>query len=107
MKRNTVIALSGVGLSILVGTAVGYFVVTPSVQVSNYKKAAEASHLVVNEKMAKVYDSFKRDAFTKTDQPNSDKADIKVGLDAVKAAESSLDENAQTLTRFRALPLLD
>jgi hypothetical protein len=92
---------------LIVALAVGYFVGVPMAQIKQ-EKALEAKHKQVNDKLAKVYDSFKRDVFTKADTPSGTaKADVKVGLDAVKDARSELNADAPALTKFSALPLLD
>jgi hypothetical protein len=94
-------------LMLIVALAMGYFVGVPLAQIKQ-EKSLEAKHKQVNDKLAKVYDSFKRDVFTKAGTPSGTaKADVKVGLDAVKDARSELNADAPALTKFSALPLLD
>jgi hypothetical protein len=94
--------------SVVVVAALGYFLAVPSLQVSAYKKDASAKHQQVNDKMLRVYDSFKREAFTSTDStPQKDKLDVQVARDAVKDAEDGLNANAPAMTKFSAWPLLD
>lgn len=93
--------------AIMVALAAGYFFGVPMVH-ANQLTSVEAKHKLVNDKLVKVYESFKRDAFTKTDSnPTSDKIDLKVGMDAAKDARAALTANSKELTKFSALPLLD
>lgn len=106
MKKSTKIALVA-GAVVMVAAAISYFTIVPMLQVSGYKKAAEAKHAQVNDKMMRVYDSFKRNVFTDPkSEPENDKVDVQVGLDAVKDARATLDANAPAMTKFSALPLL-
>jgi hypothetical protein len=94
-------------LVLIVALAMGYFVGVPLAQIKQ-EKSLEAKHKQVNDKLAKVYDSFKRDIFTKAGTPSGTaKADVKVGMDAVKDARSELNADAPALTKFSALPFLD
>jgi hypothetical protein len=96
----------GLPAAVVIAAAIGYFAVVPMMQVNAQKNLA-AKHKAVADKMDKVYDSFKRDVFTKTDEDSSAaKIDVKVAQDAVKDARAELDANAAALTKFRALPLL-
>ncbi len=106
-KKPLIIVLVAAGVGILVLAAVGYFAVLPSMQVSAYKKSAESKHQQVNDKLLRVYDSFKRGAFTNVDStPEADKLDVQVARDAIKDVEDALSANNQAMTGFSAWPLL-
>jgi septation ring formation regulator EzrA len=106
MKLNRWIIWGASGVVVL--ALIGYFAVMPMLQVSSYKKAAEPKQQQLQDKMQRVYDSFKRDVFTKSDtETASDKADIQIGFDAVKDAQTALDLDTAVLTQFSSRPLLD
>jgi hypothetical protein len=90
-----------IGVAIVVAAlAAGFFMVLPA-QLAAQEKAVSAKHKLVNDKLTAVYDSFKRDAFTKADASvGSSKADVKVALDAAKEARSALDANSADMTKF-------
>jgi hypothetical protein len=102
-KRLALIA----AVAIIVIGGLVYFVAVPMMQVAAYKKA-DSRHAQVNDKMVRVYDSFKRDIFTSTDSKlASDKLDLQIARDAVKDAQSALDANTASMTSFSPWPLLE
>jgi hypothetical protein len=100
--------LIGGAVLVLVLAVVGYFVVTPMVQTRAYKQTVNDKHSSLNDKLNKVSAVLDRDIFVKTEvEPTIQRNDIKAGQEAVKDAESTLENVAGDLTGFSALPLLD
>lgn len=97
----------GISVAVLVLLALGYFFGVPAMQVRQ-QKSLLTRHKQIDDKLVKVYDSFKRDSFTKTDTDSvTEKNDAKIGLDAIKDARTAINDNATALTQFKAWPLLD
>lgn len=105
--KSKKLLIGGVVL-VLVLALVGYFVVTPMMQVNAYKQTVNDKHSKLNDKLNKVSAVLDRDIFVKTEvEPTTQRSDIKAGQEAVKDAESTLENVAGDLTGFSALPLLD
>lgn len=107
-RRRTGLIAAVVGGVVVAALLAGYFVAVPAMQVADYKKAAESKHQLVEQKLIRVFDSFKRGAFTNSESTvQADKADLEVAADAIKDARAALNANEAALTKFSAWPLLD
>ena len=93
---------------VLLLVAIGYFVVTPAMQVASYKQQAMTAHTKVSDATNKLTAMRGKDAFVKTDVESAVvRSDVKAGQDAIKDLESALASYEKQLTDFNALPLLD
>lgn len=106
-SHKSLIIGTGAGAVVALAAA-GYFLAVPIIQINQYKSAAQSKHDLVEQKMVRVYDSFKRSVFVATGvKSDAAKADLDVATEAIKDAKSSIDASAAALTSFSAWPLLD
>lgn len=88
--------------------AVGYFVAAPKYQVNSYKKTVGAKHNELHDKLSKVIAVQDADMFVQYDpSPSTIREDVRVGNQAAKEAEDTLNAVSKELTTFDKLPLTE